>query len=116
MPHDPVSAPPFILVMPLPMLMLARFGQPVKAPSPTLVTESGMVTLVMLLRLVVLLGPVGITKENAASPMLVTGEPAMVLGMTTSPPGADITGDGDRAVSVGVGEILRLDFSKQRKG
>src|SRR6266853_5649903 len=87
-PHEDVSAPPFMLVMPLPMVMVARLGQPAKAPSPRLVTPSGMVTLVMLLRPVRLLWSLRLLiKDNAPSPMLVTGKPSMVPGMTTSPPG-----------------------------
>src|SRR5260370_25393176 len=86
-PHEDVSAPRFMVVMPLPMVMVARLGLPAKAPCPRLVTLSGMVTQVMLLRPVRLLWSLRFRKDNAPSPMLVTGKPSMVPGMTTFPPG-----------------------------
>src|SRR6185295_12743114 len=86
-PHEDVPSPPFMLVMPLPMVRVARLGEPAKAEFPRLVTLSGMVTLVILLRPVRLLSSLRLfIKDNALSPMLVTGKPSMVPGITTFPP------------------------------
>jgi len=75
-PPSKLSAPPRIMVIPLPMLRLAKLLQPKNACSQRLVTLSGMVTPVRT-----------VTPANALSPMQVTGKPSTVLGMAASPPG-----------------------------
>ena len=54
------------------MVTRVRLEQEMNAPAPMLVMLLGIVTLAMLLL------------ENARSPILVTGRPSIVLGMTTS--------------------------------
>ena len=69
-----------MLVTLLGMVMLVRFLQPRKALDPMLVTLSGSVMLVRLL---------GMLRKRvlkkAISPIVVTGLPFMVSGMTSSP-------------------------------
>ena len=85
-------------VTPLPMMTFVRTEHETNACSPRLVTLSGIVTLVRLEQasnayapmLVTLLGIVTLVKgwpTNALSPMVVTGRPVIVAGMTTAPPG-----------------------------
>ena len=57
------------------MLMLVRPVHNLNALSPMEVTELGMVTLVMV-----------DLNWNALFPILVTGRPKIVLGITTDPP------------------------------
>ena len=63
------------------MVTLVRLVQRTNALSPMLMTLSGIT---MLVRLVFGRSQV---PAKASSPMLVTGRPLMVSGMTTSPPG-----------------------------
>ena len=71
----------------------------------------------MLLRPVSLLWSLKLLiKDNALTPMRVTGKPSMVPGMTTFPTGASITSDRDRAVGVRVAKILGLQFAGQYQG
>jgi hypothetical protein len=64
-----------MLVTPLPIIALVRLSQNENAESPTVMTLSGMVTLVILVQ-----------PKKAPHPMHVTVLPRILDGMTTAPP------------------------------